>query len=325
MNRKVRVRCGRCRTVNVAAEEEARRLRPRCRRRTPVELMATAADATDRLRPPAAQGGRALHPRPGPLRRRRAAARDAARRAAAQPVAHAADRLDRRVGGAGAPQGPRGDHRADLEARGLAWMPTMSDDTQAVLATDKVRFQGQEVAFVVADDRYSRARRARADRRRVRAAAGGGRPGRGARPRRAGDPRRRPRTAPTTTSSTGRPATRRPPTRVFAARRRGRRAGDARSRARTRRRWRPAARWPTSTGSSAKLTLWCTTQAPHAHRTLYAQLTGLPEHRIRVDLAGRRRRLRQQGAGVPGLRLRDRRRDRRPAGRSSGWRTAPRT
>jgi carbon-monoxide dehydrogenase large subunit len=44
---------------------------------------------------------------------------------------------------------------ADLEQRGMAWMPTMSHDTQAVLATDKVRFQGQEVAFVVADDRYS--------------------------------------------------------------------------------------------------------------------------------------------------------------------------
>jgi len=36
----------------------------------------------------------------------------------------------------------------------LAWMPTMSGDTQAVLATDKVRFQGQEVACVVAEDRY---------------------------------------------------------------------------------------------------------------------------------------------------------------------------
>jgi aerobic carbon-monoxide dehydrogenase large subunit len=43
----------------------------------------------------------------------------------------------------------------DLEERGLAWMPTISYDTQAVLATDKVRFQGQEVAFVVAEDRYS--------------------------------------------------------------------------------------------------------------------------------------------------------------------------
>jgi carbon-monoxide dehydrogenase large subunit len=33
-------------------------------------------------------------------------------------------------------------------------MPTLAGDTQAVLATDKVRFQGQEVAFVVADDTY---------------------------------------------------------------------------------------------------------------------------------------------------------------------------
>ena len=41
-----------------------------------------------------------------------------------------------------------------LAGLGLAWMPTLSYDTQAVLATDKVRFQGQEVAFVVADDRY---------------------------------------------------------------------------------------------------------------------------------------------------------------------------
>ena len=30
----------------------------------------------------------------------------------------------------------------------LAWMPTLSGDTQAVLVTDKVRFQGQEVAAV---------------------------------------------------------------------------------------------------------------------------------------------------------------------------------
>ena len=36
----------------------------------------------------------------------------------------------------------------------LAWMPTLSGDTQAVLATDKVRFQGQEVAAVVANDPY---------------------------------------------------------------------------------------------------------------------------------------------------------------------------
>ena len=44
---------------------------------------------------------------------------------------------------------------ADLAEQGLAWMPTLSNDVQAVLATDKVRFQHQEVAFVVAEDRYS--------------------------------------------------------------------------------------------------------------------------------------------------------------------------
>jgi carbon-monoxide dehydrogenase large subunit len=41
-----------------------------------------------------------------------------------------------------------------LAARNLAWMPTLSYDTQAVLATDKVRFQGQEVCAVIADDPY---------------------------------------------------------------------------------------------------------------------------------------------------------------------------
>jgi carbon-monoxide dehydrogenase large subunit len=42
-----------------------------------------------------------------------------------------------------------------LESLNLAWMPTLSMDVQAVLATDKVRFQGQEVAFVVAEDKYA--------------------------------------------------------------------------------------------------------------------------------------------------------------------------
>jgi aerobic carbon-monoxide dehydrogenase large subunit len=42
-----------------------------------------------------------------------------------------------------------------MAEHGLAWMPTLSGDTQAVLATDKVRFQGQEVAAVVATDAYT--------------------------------------------------------------------------------------------------------------------------------------------------------------------------
>ncbi|MEN0062598.1 MAG: aerobic carbon-monoxide dehydrogenase large subunit [Myxococcota bacterium] len=42
----------------------------------------------------------------------------------------------------------------DLEAHNLAWMPTLSGDTQAVMATDTIRFQGQEVAAVIAEDPY---------------------------------------------------------------------------------------------------------------------------------------------------------------------------
>src|SRR5215207_4490709 len=42
----------------------------------------------------------------------------------------------------------------DLAGYNLAWMPTLSGDTQAVLATDKVRFQGQEVAAVIAENPY---------------------------------------------------------------------------------------------------------------------------------------------------------------------------
>src|SRR3977135_4359404 len=42
-----------------------------------------------------------------------------------------------------------------LAGLGLAWIPTLSHDVQSVLATDKVRFQGQEVAFVIAEDRYT--------------------------------------------------------------------------------------------------------------------------------------------------------------------------
>ena len=42
----------------------------------------------------------------------------------------------------------------DLRPLGLHWMPTLAGDKQMVLADGKVLFQGQEVAFVVARDRY---------------------------------------------------------------------------------------------------------------------------------------------------------------------------
>ncbi len=43
---------------------------------------------------------------------------------------------------------------ADLAPLNLHWMPTLAGDKQMVLADGKVLFQGQEVAFVVATDRY---------------------------------------------------------------------------------------------------------------------------------------------------------------------------
>jgi carbon-monoxide dehydrogenase large subunit len=42
----------------------------------------------------------------------------------------------------------------DLAPLNLHWMPTLAGDKQMVLADGKVLFQGQEVAFVVASDRY---------------------------------------------------------------------------------------------------------------------------------------------------------------------------
>src|ERR1700751_3130818 len=45
----------------------------------------------------------------------------------------------------------------DLAKANLAWMPTLFFDKQMVLATGKVLFQAQEVAFVVAQDQYTAA------------------------------------------------------------------------------------------------------------------------------------------------------------------------
>jgi aerobic carbon-monoxide dehydrogenase large subunit len=169
----------------------------------------------------------------------------------------------------------------------LAWMPTLSGDTQAVLATDKVRFQGQEVAFVVAEDRYS-ARDALelidVDYEPLPAVA---------------DARH--------ALDAGAPVVRddqpgRATNHIFDWE-----AGDAARAADVFRdaevrvtqdmlypRVHPA---PLETcGAVAdfnrvtgKLTIWETTQAPHAHRTLYAMVAGLPEHKIRVispDIGG---------------------------------------
>ncbi len=169
---------------------------------------------------------------------------------------------------------------ADLEERSLAWMPTLSADTQAVLATDKVRFQGQEVAFVIADDRYA-ARDALelievsyeelpvlVD---ARAALEPGAP-------LIRDDRPGQRTNLIFDWEAGERA---------ATERAFRQADVVVEQEMVYPRSHPA---PMETcgalaeydEAAGKLTLWCTTQAPHAHRTFYALLTGIAEHRIRV-------------------------------------------
>jgi aerobic carbon-monoxide dehydrogenase large subunit len=172
---------------------------------------------------------------------------------------------------------------AALAEKGLAWMPTLSNDVQAVLATDKVRFQGQEVAFVVAEDRYS----ARDALELIDVEYEDLPPVVDA--RRALDPG----TAVIRDDKDGQTdnhifdweaGDKAETDAVFA------RADVVVSEEVVYPRVHPA---PMETcGAIAdydpidgKLTLYETTQAPHAHRTLYAMVAGIPEHKIRI-LAG---------------------------------------
>jgi aerobic carbon-monoxide dehydrogenase large subunit len=176
---------------------------------------------------------------------------------------------------------------AVLEGLNLAWMPTLSQDVQAVLATDKVRFQGQEVAFVVAEDRYAArdalelidvdyepldpvvdARRALDESAPVIRDDIEGKADNHIFDWEAGDTARcdqvfadadvvvtqdmiYPRSHPAPLETCGSVAHMDPVT--------------------------------------GKLTAWITSQAPHAHRTVYALVAGLPEHKIQVispDIGG---------------------------------------
>ena len=113
------------------------------------------------------------------------------------------------VGRRGAPEGARPSSPARTSRRSsLAWMPTLSHDVQAVLATDKVRFQGQEVAFVVAEDRYSARDALELIDVEYEPLPAGRRRQAGARPRTPRSSATTSRARPTTTSSTGSPATR---------------------------------------------------------------------------------------------------------------------
>src|SRR5919106_487467 len=140
-----------------------------------------------------------------------------------------------------------------LAQHNLAWMPTLSGDTQAVLATDKVRFQGQEVAAVVAESAYiakDAIELIDVDYEPLEAITS---------PQRAFAEADRvveldtfyPRCHPAPLECCGCIA-------------------DVNS-------------------ATGKATIYMTSQAPHAHRTLFAIVAGLPEHKIRIvspDLGG---------------------------------------
>jgi carbon-monoxide dehydrogenase large subunit len=176
---------------------------------------------------------------------------------------------------------------ATLESLSLAWIPSLSHDVIAVLATDKVRYQGQEVAFVVAEDRYS-ARDAleliEVDYEPLPPVIDA---------RKALDPD----AAIIRDDVEGKKDNH-----IFDWEIGDRAATDAVftnadvvvAQDMLYPRVHPA---PMETcgqiadmnKATGKLTIWCTTQAPHAHRTLYALVAGLPEHQIRVispDIGG---------------------------------------
>ena len=175
-----------------------------------------------------------------------------------------------------------------MATRNLAWMPTLSYDTQAVLATDKVRFQGQEVACVIADDPYIAKDACEVIDVEYEPLPAIVNPIAGRRPRarRSSGTTRRARTA--TSSTTGKSATPRAPSARSPQ-------ADLVSRLQL--------HYPRSHPSpieccgsvadfdraTSKLTVYMTTQAPHIIRAAVAMVAELPEHMIRIispDIGG---------------------------------------
>ena len=175
---------------------------------------------------------------------------------------------------------------ADLEKAGLSWMPTLSGDKQMVLATGKVLFQAQEVAFVVAEDRYTAADAAElveVDYEELPPLVD---------PKKSLDPKspilREDRAEKTNHIFHWEVGNKQSTDKTFAG---------AEVKARVDaifQRCHPA---PLETcgcvadfnKATGKLTIWMTSQAPHAHRTLFALVGGIPENNIRVispDIGG---------------------------------------
>ena len=174
----------------------------------------------------------------------------------------------------------------DLAKAGLSWMPTLFYDKQMVLATGKVLFQAQEVAFVVAEDRYVAADAAElieVDYEELPVLVD---------PHRALDPAapilREDREEKTNHIFHWEVGDKEATEKAFQS------APVKTTLDAVFQRCHPApletcgcvADYNSATG---KLTVWETSQAPHAHRTLFALVGGLPEHNIRIiapDIGG---------------------------------------
>ena len=176
--------------------------------------MATHRGPADRLRPPEAQGGRALHPRPGPATSTTSQLPGMLHGAVLRsPVAHARIVSIDTSAAAAAPQGPGRHHRqgprgarARVDADAVRGHAGRARHRQGALPGPGGRVRRRRRPL-------RRARRARADRRRVRACCP-----RSSTPARRSTPTPRSsattsRARPTTTSSTGSRATARRPTR----------------------------------------------------------------------------------------------------------------
>ena len=164
------------------------------------------------------------------------------------------------------------------------------DSPRPPLAEDEVRFVGDLVALVVADDRYvaeDAADLVDVDYEPLTAVVdyATAETNERARPRRLGRQRLR---------RAGRAARRAagPGVRRGGARRRG---DDPPAGLRRRRRWRRAASSSSGRAADQELTVWAATQSPHEVRMFAARLLGVPENRDAGDRPRHRRRVRPEG------------------------------
>ena len=210
----------------------------------------------------------------------------------------------------------------DLKPLNLHYMPTLAGDVQAVLADEKVLFANQEVAFVIADDRYIAADAVELIEVEYEALPALVDPFQAMQP---DAPVLREDIKDKTTGAHG---ARRHPNHIFTWEVGDKAATDdvfasAEVTVKELISYQRVHPCPLETCAcigdfdkiKGEITIYGTFQAPHVVRTVVSLLSGIPEAKVHVIAPGHRRRLRQQGRRLSGLCLRHRRLDRaRPAG-----------